>query len=104
MDLKEHARWLKDNVEAKRYDYLLDNNSLVGDIDLMKINIEGADYELLDRMIETGFVKKIEIIQVQFHNFIEGAVEKRNSIRDELAKTHKCEWCNEFVWEQWTKI
>jgi hypothetical protein len=41
MDLKEHARWLKDNGEAKRYDYLLDNNSLVLDVGGCELPIHG---------------------------------------------------------------
>lgn len=48
-------------------------------IDLMKINIEGGEYELLDHLIESGLVKNIADIQVQFHDFVPGAEKKTPS-------------------------
>ena len=72
-------------------------------IDLMKINIEGAEYELLNRLIETGMIENIDVLQIQFHDFVEGAELKRNLIIDELRKTHECSWCYNFVWEEWIK-
>ena len=36
-------------------------------IDLMKINIEGGEYELLDRLIETNKHIDIKNFQIQFH-------------------------------------
>ena len=35
---------------------------------LMKINIEGGEFELLERLLETRLISRIENIQVQFHN------------------------------------
>lgn len=39
----------------------------IDDIGLMKINIEGGEYELLERMIELGIINKVKDIQIQFH-------------------------------------
>ena len=71
-------------------------------INLMKINIEGGEYDLLPHLIETGIVAAVENIQIQFHNFVDGAVVKRAAIVEALAKTHERTWCYEFVWENWT--
>ena len=35
-------------------------------IDLIKINIEGGEYELLERLIEVGFLTKIDNLQINF--------------------------------------
>ena len=70
-------------------------------IDLIKINIEGEEYNLLERMIETGIITKFKNIQVQFHSFIPDAEKRRNKIREELSKTHSCEWEYSFIWESW---
>ena len=43
------------------------NRREINKIALIKINIEGGEYELLDRLIETNLIEKIEDIQVQFH-------------------------------------
>jgi len=71
-------------------------------IDLMKINIEGAGYDLLDHLIESGFIKNIKNIQVQFHDIVAEAVKRRASIQEQLKKTHVLTYCYDFIWENWT--
>ncbi len=73
----------------------------VGRIDLLKINIEGGEYELLDRLVDTGLVGSIGNIQVQFHSFVPDAVQKRDRLRARLRQTHTCTWDYTFVWENW---
>lgn len=70
-------------------------------IDLMKINIEGGEYDLLDKMIETGLTQKVRYFQIQFHDYFKGAHERRRKILDELATTHELMWNYEWVWESW---
>ena len=70
-------------------------------VDLIKINIEGGEYELLPALIDAGLIARIANIQVQFHDFVPGAAAFRDAIRRELAKTHDELWCYEFVWESW---
>lgn len=72
-------------------------------IDLIKINIEGAEYDLLDNMIETGDVTKFKNIQVQFHTFYPNCQERRNKIREQLSKTHSLTYNYDFVWENWKR-
>lgn len=70
---------------------------------LMKINIEGAEYDLMERMVEGGLVSKIDNIQVQFHDFVPHARERKEKITALLMKTHERSWCYEFVWENWCR-
>lgn len=69
--------------------------------DLLKINIEGGEYEVLPRFIETGFISKIESIQVQFHDLGEASRTMAKSIQSDLSKTHVRTWSYEWVWENW---
>lgn len=71
-------------------------------IDLMKMNIEGGEYEIINRLIETGQISQIKNIQIQFHDFIPKANKKRGDIQKELLKTHKLEYCYPFIWESWS--
>jgi len=73
----------------------------VGRIDLMKINIEGGEYDLLDLMIENKTICLVKNLQIQFHNFVPNAIERRDNIRRKLGLTHSETWCYEFVWENW---
>jgi hypothetical protein len=79
------------------------NKEGINKIDLIKINIEGGEYPLLKRMIETNIIEKCTDIQVQFHNFYPNATQLRNEIRDSLQKTHFLTYDYPFVWENWRK-
>ena len=70
-------------------------------IDLMKVNIEGGEYELLDRLLSTRLIEKIENIQIQFHNISNSSRSDMERIHKELRKTHNLTYQYEFVWENW---
>lgn len=84
---------------VKAIDFMAQNN--ISKIDLMKVNIEGAEYDLLEHLIETGFVKNIVNIQIQFHDFVPNAKERMRNIQKSLEKTHELTYQYEFVWENW---
>ena len=73
-------------------------------IDLLKINIEGGEYELLEKIIDSKLISNVQNIQVQFHDFIDGAITKRAAIQQNLKKTHTMTYCYPFVWENWQLI
>jgi len=73
-------------------------------IDLVKINIEGAEYDLLDRMLELGLQESVQSFLIQFHEWHPRAYSRRRKILKELRKTHRCEWNFGFVWEKWVKL
>lgn len=73
----------------------------IGHIDLLKINIEGGEYDLLEDIINKGISNKISDIQVQFHTFIPLCKERKDSIRKDLQKTHLLTYDYEFIWENW---
>lgn len=69
-------------------------------IDLIKINVEGAEYSILNDLILSNTIGKIKNIQVQFH-LIENHEEQYDNIVKELEKTHRLTWRYPFVWENW---
>ena len=75
----------------------------IKNISLIKLNIEGGEYELLMLLINFNLIKKIKYLQIQFHDFFFEAQEFRKKIRHELFKTHNEMWCYDFVWESWKK-
>jgi FkbM family methyltransferase len=70
-------------------------------IDLMKINIEGAEYDLLTYLIKSGLVNRIKNIQVQFHDFVPDAEIRMLEIQKQLSVTHELTYQYSFVWENW---
>ncbi|MES2964569.1 MAG: FkbM family methyltransferase [Bdellovibrionota bacterium] len=79
------------------------NTQNVTSVDLMKINIEGAEFDLLDYMLDRGLTDRIANLQIQFHNFVPAADSRRESIRSRLAKTHDVTYDFPFIWENWRK-
>ena len=90
------------DVEVRDIKRVFDELNL-DDIDFVKINIEGGEYDLLERLIETGYVARCRVLQVQFHEFYRGAYSRRRKIRKALAKTHCIDWDYPFVWERWLR-
>jgi FkbM family methyltransferase len=69
---------------------------------LISINVEGAEYPLLQRMLDTGWAQRCSNIQVQFHAFYPDCDHLRESIRKRLSETHREVYNYPFVWEAWT--
>lgn len=74
------------------------------EVAVMKVNIEGAEYKLLNYIIEKGLHKNIRHLQVQFHE-VDGMPYQGlyDIIAKELSKTHKLEWRYPYCWEQWIR-
>ena len=75
----------------------------IAKINLMKINIEGGEYDLLERIIEANLHFCIDGFLIQFHDFVENAESRRESIRSKLAVTHELIFDYPFVWESWKR-
>jgi FkbM family methyltransferase len=86
--------------EIKNVHTFIKENS-ISEIDLLKMNIEGGEYDLLDSLIASGFIKKCKNIQIQFHNYGEWSILRRDNIKFQLAKTHKCTYDYEWTFENW---
>jgi FkbM family methyltransferase len=70
-------------------------------IDLLKLNIEGGEYEVLERLLETASIRKVAQLRVQFHLSVPGATARYRKISRRLKQTHRLVWRYPFVWEEW---
>ncbi|MCX7050015.1 MAG: FkbM family methyltransferase [Candidatus Sumerlaeota bacterium] len=90
------------NIQLIRaYDFIVQNE--IECIDLMKMNIEGAEYDLLDSLLADSLIERIVNLQVQFHRFVPQAAERMRRIQERLSLTHELTWQYPFVWENWRK-
>src|SRR5919205_223063 len=71
---------------AKNRKIVVHRHGLASENEMMKINIEGGEYDLLEHLIDSGFVKNIKDIQVQFHDFVPDAEPRMSRIQRELEK------------------
>lgn len=63
-------------------------------VDLLKLNIEGAEYGVISRLSEAGMISSIKNIQVQFHDFFEDAPDRVKSARGAMSNTHARPTCS----------
>ena len=73
------------------------------EVDLLKLNIEGGEYEVLERLIATGRISDIRCLIVQFHEWRGSAYARRHRIRRALRRSHVLDWDYPFIWEKWTR-
>lgn len=77
----------------------------ISHIDLVQINVEGAEYSLLNDFIETNIINSFDNIQIQFHENVEDYYYKRIDIQKKLiTNSFKLKYNYPFVWEAWYKI
>jgi FkbM family methyltransferase len=77
--------------------------TLPSEIALMKINIEGAEYELLEHLLAESLLPRIRHLQIQFHDFVPDARARRQALRQALRATHVPTYNYPFIWEGWSR-
>lgn len=72
-------------------------------VDLLKINIEGGEFSLLEDMLLTGLLPSFDNIQVQWHSVVPNYQERFDALQGELAKTHFLTFNAGWVWQNWRR-
>ena len=77
----------------------------ISEVKLMKMNIEGGEYDILEKLLEIGRVEQFENIQIQFHDIPSINAEARmKAIWKGLEKTHQLEWAyRPYIHESWKR-
>ena len=85
---------------------LLDVSEALGSAHLavLKLNIEGGEYDVLPRLVGAHRMGQIRTLIVQFHTFVPDFGERYLAIKKALSETHACAWRDPFIWERWDKI
>ena len=72
-------------------------------IDLLKLNVEGAEYKILAKLINGHKLKNISNYLIQFHPIV-NSENLRGHIRKSLLKSKYNQIFNyDYVWELWSK-
>jgi len=75
----------------------------ISDVDLLKMNIEGGEYELLEFLLDKNEQGRFANIQIQFHDLFPGAKDRMTAIQKRLGKTHTLTFHYEFMMENWQR-
>ncbi len=88
--------WNNSEVSEKVPVCLLSTEITEKKVDILKLNCEGAEYEILDDLSRNDLIKDIGEILIQFHK-----VHKRDEYEEMLSKTHTKTF--DFKWQLWVK-
>ena len=69
----------------------------------LKLNIEGGEYEVLERLLDTNQIGRCKSLLIQFHHQPEGWEQRLKDIEVRLQATHAREWSYPIVWEKWVR-
>lgn len=72
-------------------------------VDLLKLNIEGMEFEVLERILELGAASRFKNIQVQFHGVMFNAQSRYADIREKLMSTHRLTYDEPFCWQNFER-
>lgn len=80
-------------------------NELYGNrhIDLLKVNVEGAEYDIFPDLLANFDMAKVGNVLIQFHRNVAGHEQKRAEICAVLEKTHKRDWNYDYIFESWSR-
>jgi len=93
-----------ENISLKDISEVIEEQD-IENINLIDMNIEGSEYDVMERLIESGCVKKVDKLQIQFHSEIgPEAFYRRLDIQKRLAETHRMVFNYDFCWELWKRI
>ncbi len=75
----------------------------VKEVELMKMNIEGMEYECLEQLIRTKSLSKSKYLLIQFHNFEADSQNRRDAIRESLEIDYTYIFKFDWMWELWAR-
>jgi FkbM family methyltransferase len=71
------------------------------DIALLKLNVEGCEFEILERILDAGFAPRFRHLQVQFHPVVPDYAARHDRIRERLSATHELQYDAPWIWTGW---
>jgi FkbM family methyltransferase len=75
----------------------------VSEIELLKMNIEGMEYECLEQLISTSSLHKAKHILIQFHDFESNSQDRRDAIHGQLMQNFYNVYKSDWMWELWAR-
>lgn len=73
----------------------------IGSVSLLKLNIEGSEFCVLEEMVSTGITRKAQNIQCQWHDVVPNAQSRYDALQKKLAETHFLTFDHGWVWQNW---
>ena len=70
-----------------------------GNPSLVKLNIEGGEFGVLEELAHRGWMQKVDNLLVQWHPVVPDAEFRYNELQKTLAKTHELAYDDAWTWQ-----
>lgn len=83
---------------------LMEWDDFANHCDLLKLNVEGAEFEILDVLTmpaNYNVITKVKNIQVQFHPIVPNCEARYEELKAALLRTHNLTYCAPWCWENY---
>lgn len=71
-------------------------------VDLVQVNIEGEEYPLLEKWINSNILNKIKYLQIQYHDFVPNYRQRKEKIENGLkSRGFENQWDYDLVFTSW---
>jgi FkbM family methyltransferase len=91
-----------DSIQVRLVDICQHLSNQGRQVALMKLNIEGSEYGLLEKLLQSEMRHRVQSMLIQFHLQGPDSLARYASIAASLAETHRLSWRYPFLWELWT--
>lgn len=106
INFDHNSNWYKssenDAISVKVLDFekYLDEQSNVYDKIVVKMDVEGAEVDVLERLIETNAIKKISVLYIEFHSQFQSEPQRSYTRKREekIISTMKCLGLKVRIW------
>lgn len=68
---------------------------------VMKLNIEGSEFRVVESLITSGLINRVDNLQVQWHPVAPEVVEKFDELQKRLSETHELTFDAQWIWQNW---
>mmetsp|Transcript_29982 Transcript_29982/g.69811 ORF Transcript_29982/g.69811 Transcript_29982/m.69811 type:complete len:477 (+) Transcript_29982:36-1466(+) len=94
----------QEEVQVREIAWALQHLSLTeAGVALLKLNVEGAEVGILEALVKSGDVRRVQDIQVQFHETTMQTAVHVEGVRASLNATHCLTYSFPFIWENWSR-
>ena len=70
-------------------------------VDLLKLNVEGSEYDLVEHILRERLATRIVDLQVQWHPVVKDFQQRYDDLARRLRETHALTYREPWVWESW---
>lgn len=70
----------------------------------MKLNLEGGEFAVVERLLDTGLINNVAALQVQWHDVAPNAAERYEALQRRLARTRRLTFDHGWIWQSWQRM